>query len=35
VHGRAHRHVQSVVVIPVLTPDRTLLHNDFLDIELC
>jgi hypothetical protein len=24
-----------VVVIPVLTPDRTLLHNDFLDIELC
>ncbi len=35
VHGRAHRHVQSVVVISVLTPDRTLLHNDFLDIELC
>ena len=34
-HGRAHRHVQSIVVIKVLTPDRSLLHNDFLDIELC
>jgi hypothetical protein len=34
-HGRAHRHVQSIVVIKVLIPDRSLLHHDFLDIELC
>jgi hypothetical protein len=34
-HGRAHRQVQPVITICVLTPDRSLLHNDFLDIELC
>ncbi|MHB1246066.1 MAG: hypothetical protein ACYCY1_02250 [Sulfuriferula sp.] len=34
VHGRARREVQHVVVIPVLNSDRTLLHPEFLEIEL-
>ncbi|MHB1175080.1 MAG: hypothetical protein ACYCZJ_08150 [Sulfuriferula sp.] len=34
VHGRARREVQQVVVIPVLNSDKTLLHPEFLEIEL-
>ncbi|BBP05375.1 hypothetical protein TPL01_15500 [Sulfuriferula plumbiphila] len=34
VHGRARREVQQVVVIPVLNLDKTLLHPEFLEIEL-
>jgi len=34
VHGRARREVQQVVIIPVLSPDKTLLHSEFLEIEL-
>ncbi len=34
VHGRARREVQQVVIIPVLTTDKTLLHPEFLEIEL-
>lgn len=33
-HGRARREVQQVKVIPVLNPAKTLLHPDFLEIEL-
>mgnify|MGYP000568952745 CR=1 FL=1 len=33
-HGRARREVQQVVVIPVLNLDKTLLHPEFLEIEL-
>ncbi|MES2365486.1 MAG: hypothetical protein V4563_06310 [Pseudomonadota bacterium] len=34
VHGRARREVQQVVVIPVLNANKTLLHPEFLEIEL-
>lgn len=34
VHGRARREVQRMVVIPVLNLDKTLLHPEFLEIEL-
>lgn len=34
VHGRARREVQQVVIIPVLNSDKTLLHPEFLEIEL-
>lgn len=35
VHGRARREVRDVLVIPVLAADKSLLHPDFLDIDLC
>lgn len=34
VHGRARREISEVKVIPVLNHDKTLLHPEFLEIEL-